>query len=99
MSRLHRAQILIESDQHEALTEIAETEGRSMSDVVREILRLHLHERSREAEAVAAVKAIDRLTEIRSALRETRGVYQGDPLAEVREAREKDMGRVWRDEL
>ena len=98
MSRLHRAQILIESDQHEALTEIAETEGRSMSDIVREILRLHLRERSREAKAVAAVKAIDRLTEIRSALRETRGVYQGDPVAEVREAREEDIGRVWRDE-
>ncbi|HKP51093.1 MAG TPA: ribbon-helix-helix protein, CopG family [Chloroflexia bacterium] len=36
--RLYRTQILLEPEQHKALAELAKREGRSISDVVREIL-------------------------------------------------------------
>jgi hypothetical protein len=96
MSTLHRAQLLLESAQHEALAEIAEQEGRSISDLVREIVRRHLVERDREAQILAALQALERLTEIRAGLREEHGIYQGDPLAEVRAEWEENVERVWR---
>jgi hypothetical protein len=98
MSALHRAQLLLESEQHEALAEIAEQEGRSISDLVREIVRQHLAERAEAAQTTAALQAIERLSQIRAAVREEYGVYQGDLLAEVREEWEQDVERVWRGE-
>ncbi|MFC2037377.1 ribbon-helix-helix protein, CopG family [Chloroflexota bacterium] len=63
MSTLHRAQLLLESEQHAALAEIAEQEGRSISDLVREIVRRHLAERAEEAKILTALQAIERLTQ------------------------------------
>ena len=37
MTTLHRAQFLLEATQHEALADLAQREGRSISDLVREI--------------------------------------------------------------
>jgi len=48
MGTLYRAQILLEAEQHRALTEIAQGEGRSLSDLVREIVGQHLAGRDRE---------------------------------------------------
>ena len=98
MSTLHRAQLLLESEQHEALAEIAEQEGRSISDLVREIVRHHLGERAREAQISTALQAIERLTQIREMLREEHGIYLSNPLAEVRAEWEEDVERVWRAE-
>ena len=53
VSTLHRAQLLLESEQHEALVELAELEGRSVSDLVREIARRHLAERAQQAQNCA----------------------------------------------
>lgn len=96
MSHLHRAQLLLESEQHEALAQIAEQEGRSISDLVREIVRDHLAERGKEARILTAVQALDRLTQIRAELQKEHGVYQADPLAEVRVEWENDVERIWR---
>ena len=95
MSTLHRAQILLESEQHQALAEIAEREGRSISDLVREILRQHLAERRQQAEQLAAVQAIEQLARIRGRLQEEYGMYQGDLLTEVRAEWEEDVERTW----
>ena len=96
MSTLHRAQLLLESEQHEALAEIAEKEGRSISDLVREIVRQHLAERVQEAESLRALQAIEELAQIRARLQEERGIYKGDPLAEVRAEWDKDAERISR---
>jgi len=98
MSTLYRAQLLLESEQHEALARIAEEEGRSISDLMREIVQRHLDERALEAQTAAALEAIGRLTCIRERLREVRGIYEGDPLGEVRAEREDDIERLWREE-
>lgn len=96
MGTMYRAQILLEPEQHQALTEIAEREGRSLSDLVREIVRQHLAEQDQEARLLREIQAIEELTQIRKRVQEHHGVYQADLLSEVREEWEQDVERVWR---
>ena len=98
MSTLYRAQILLEEEQHQSLAEIAQTEGRSVSGVVREIVGEYLAERLQGARLQRQMQAIEALTQIRRQVQKQHGVYQGDLLAEVRAEREQDVERVWRDE-
>ncbi len=98
MSTLYRAQILLEPEQHQALTEIAQREGRSISDLVREIVGRHLAERDREVRLQRELQAIEELTHIRKQIQEQHGIYHVDLVAEVREERDRDMERVWGDE-
>ena len=51
---MHRTQILLEQEQHEGLAQIARSENRSLSDVVREMLQKQLEERKRQDLATAA---------------------------------------------
>lgn len=51
---MHRTQILLEQDQHKALTAIAQRENRSLSDVVREMLQKQLEARKKMELAMAA---------------------------------------------
>ena len=74
MSTLHRAQILLEPGQHQALTEIAQKEGRSLSDLVREIVRQYLTERDREVQRQRGIQAIEALTQIRKQIQAQHGV-------------------------
>lgn len=99
MSTYYRAQLLLEPEQHQALVEIAQREGRSVSDLVREIVRQHLVARDQEARKQREMRAIEELTQIRQRLKEEHGVYQGDLLAEVRAEREEEMERIWRGEV
>ena len=98
MSTYYRAQLLLEPEQHQALVEIAQREGRSVSDLVREIVRQHLVKRDQEARKQREMQAIEELTHIRQRLKEEHGVYQGDLLAEVRAEREEEMERIRRGE-
>jgi hypothetical protein len=98
VSTLYRAQILLEPEQHQALTEIAQREGRSISDLVREIVGRHLAERDREVRLQRELQAIEELTHIRKQIQEQHGIYHVDLVAEVREERDRDMERVWGDE-
>lgn len=98
MSTLYRAQILLEPEQHQALTEIAQREGRSISDLVREIVGRHLAERDREVRLQRELQAIEELTHMRKQIQEQHGIYHVDLVAEVREERDRDMERVWGDE-
>jgi hypothetical protein len=50
----YRAQILLEPEQHRILQEIARREKRSMSDVVRDMLKRQLAERKKQELAAAA---------------------------------------------
>jgi hypothetical protein len=99
MSTYYRAQLLLEPEQHQALVEISQREGRSVSDLVREIVRQHLAKRDQEARKQREIQAMDKLTHIRQRLKEEHGVYQGDLLAEVRAEQEEEMERIWRGEV
>jgi len=95
MSTLYRAQLLLEAEQHQALAKIAEQEGRSISDVVREIVDQHLTERRQQTQQLTALQAIERLAQIRARLQEEHGLYRSDPLADVRAEWEEDVERLW----
>jgi predicted DNA-binding protein len=95
MSTLYRAQLLLQAEQHQALAKIAEQEGRSISDLVREIVDQHLAERRQQTQQLTALQAIERLTQIRARLQEEHGLYQSDPLADVRAEWEEDVERMW----
>jgi predicted DNA-binding protein len=94
MATLYRAQLLLGEAQHEALARIAEEQGRSLSDLVREIVRQYLADREDQAKSLAAQRSMERLSQIRSRLREEKGVYPGDPLAEVRDEWDQEVERV-----
>lgn len=51
---MYRTQILLEPEQHKALTEIARQERRSLSDVIREMVDKQIAERQQIALANAA---------------------------------------------
>ena len=91
MGTLYRAQILLEPEQHEALKGIAQEEDRSISEVVREIVRQHLAEQEGDIQMQRELQALQDLAQTRTQLREQHGVYQGDLLAEVRAEREQDV--------
>jgi hypothetical protein len=91
-------EIVLEPDQHQALIEIARCEGRSISDLVREILEQYLTGQDREVQTQREIRAIGELTQIRRQIQEQHGVYGVDPVAKVREERDQDMKRVWKDE-
>ncbi|MBL7200005.1 MAG: hypothetical protein ISS56_07645 [Anaerolineae bacterium] len=97
MSTLYRAQILLEPEQHRALADIARREGRSLSDLVREILAEHLSQQDREAEMQQELEAIHTLAELRAQLQAKHGIVPVDPLAGVRNEREEDVAHLWSD--
>jgi metal-responsive CopG/Arc/MetJ family transcriptional regulator len=98
MGNLYRAQILLEPEQHRTLADIAEKEGRSISEVVREIVGQYLVEREQETQLQKEMQAIETLTQIRRQIERKHGVYQGDLLAESRAEREQEFERIWNQE-
>ena len=98
MSTLYRAQILLEPEQHQTLAQIAQSEGRSISEVVREIVGQYLAAREQIAQLQQDLQAIEALTQIRQRIQTEYGIYQGDLLSEIRAEREQDIERVWRNE-
>ena len=77
--RLYRAQILIEQRQRKTLGQIARREGRSISDVARELIRLGLEARTETPEMRWRQRdsALERAARLRAAIRRRRG---GRPL-------------------
>lgn len=102
LSTKYRAQILLEPEQHKTLQEIAEREGRSLSDVAREVIQRGLDAREQEMEAVwlKRAEALGRLDQIRKAIQEQHGIYAGDLLGEVRREREQQKNDAlgWKSE-
>ncbi len=95
MGNLYRAQILLEPEQHRTLAELAEKEGRSISEIVREIVGQYLVEREQASQLQRELQALATLTQIRRQIEQKHGVYQGDLLSESRAEREQEFDRVW----
>lgn len=56
---LYRAQIILEKQQHERLAQIAREEGKSLSEVARELIYFALRERQRRQMELAAQILLD----------------------------------------
>jgi hypothetical protein len=76
---MYRAQILLEPEQHRALDEIARMEGRSVSELVREMIREQLAQRRQAEEAAVErrLRALERIRQHRESILAERG---GKPL-------------------
>jgi hypothetical protein len=98
MSTYYRAQILLEPEQHRTLSELAEREGRSISDLVRESVQVYLADREQDAQREREKEALDRLAELRERIRERHGTFDIDLIREARDERDRDNERVWRGE-
>ena len=88
---LHRAQILLEANQHSQLLTRAVDSGRSMSDLVREAVDAYL-EQATETEALRrSLASIDELSELRRTIQKQRGMLEMALLDQLREERDADM--------
>lgn len=95
MSTLQRTQILLEREQHKALTEMAHRSGRSMSDLVREILRERLTQKAREKEDAEFYEAIEWFDKLRAKIEAKHGILNVDLVEEVREEADRALDPIF----
>jgi len=97
-SKMHRAQILMETEQHRLLAKIAKRQKRSVSDVAREAIALGLAAMGQngKAEKRRRFQAVRRLNQLREKTQRKHGLYPGNPLAEARAERERQLEAAWR---
>ena len=85
MSTMERMQILMESEQRRALREKARREGRSVSDLIREMVEKGLAEEAREARKARVRGALEWLDRLSAEIEAKHGVLNVDFVEEVRE--------------
>jgi putative heme iron utilization protein len=83
-----RVQILLESRQHTALKKAARRANKSMSELMRQITDEYLSRNTPEKDD-EVLQALDNLKQIR----ERQAIYQGDPVTEARQERERQQAR------
>ncbi len=96
--RLQRTQILLEPEQHRALTELASAEGRSLSDVVRELIAEQLAQRAqdRAAQRRRHLAGLETIRGHHEAVRQRRGTEADLPdpsslIDQLREERDAEL--------
>jgi hypothetical protein len=77
MNKMHRAQILLEPNQHQKLAEIARREGTSISEIVRVAVSQWLDERREEEVLRRRLAALEQIAQHRQAILARRN---GEPL-------------------
>jgi hypothetical protein len=77
MGKMHRAQILIDAEQHQSLAEIARQEGTSISEIVRRAVHRWLAERHEEQVLRSQMDALQEIGRHRQAILDRRA---GKPL-------------------
>jgi len=96
MSDLHRTQLFLERSQYEELARLAERDCRSISQVIREIVDAGLAHRRRGREE--KLEVLREISSRRRALEARYGRYRGDPVADARADRERQIEEVLRGE-
>ena len=99
-TRMHRTQILLEPGQHKILTQIAQQEQRSLSDVIRQMLQTQIDQRTRDTEArkQRQLEALERIQQHKQAIRKRRNnkPLEIDPVTlinQMRDERDEDIIR------
>lgn len=88
---LYRAQILLEDDQHDQLERLARDSGRSMSELVREIMAEYFARSSEEESVRRSLAAVDQLSDLRRVLESRHGRLPASLLNELREERDAEL--------
>ena len=92
---MNRTQLLLEDDQNLRLREMASRQGKSISEVLRQILNEYFSKLDREAQE-EALKALAELDQIRERNVAEYGIYEGNPVDEARQERERQMEDTWK---
>lgn len=95
MATKYRAQILLEPDQKQSLTRLAEEQGRSISDLVRQAVQEFLDDEAQVARRGRQVAAFECLARLREQIRSRHGVLGADLVRETREEREAQLDHIW----
>ncbi len=90
---MHRTQLLLTDEQNQRLRKITKREGKSLSEVVRQILDEYFASQDRKAQ-IEALEALKKLDQIREATAQD-GMYEGNAVNEAREARERQIKEIW----
>lgn len=88
---LYRAQILLEEEQHHRLEDLARESGRSMSELVREILAEHLTRLSEDESIQRSLTALDELARFRAAIAGEHGQLEASFLNSLRDERDGEV--------
>jgi hypothetical protein len=88
---LHRAQILLDKQQHLRLEELARESGRSMSEVVRQIMDEHFDKLSANEATRDALAALDELDQMRAGIEARQGMLDSSALDESRDERDREL--------
>jgi metal-responsive CopG/Arc/MetJ family transcriptional regulator len=95
MTELIRVQVLLEKGDQAELQEIAHERGKSVSEILRELVRQYLEEQ-RRAEAEQFRRTLAKVREIRERNVAQYGVYEGDLMRDVRDEHEREQEEQWR---
>jgi len=87
----YRAQILLEREQHQALSEIAAQRQQSLSQVVREIVGNYLSEYDEDVQRSQEIRAIEKLGQLRQEILAQHGPIQEDLLEDARAERDSEL--------
>lgn len=94
MTELIRVQVMLDKSDQDELREIAQEQGKSVSELLRELVRRYLEEQHR-AESEQFRRTLAKLREIRERNAARYGVYEGDLMREVREDYEREQEEKW----
>lgn len=94
MAELIRVQVMLDKSDQIELHEIAQKEGKSVSEILRELVRRYLEEQHR-AESEQFRHTLAKLREIRERNAAKYGVYEGDIMRDVREEHEREQEEKW----
>lgn len=95
MTNLVRVQIMLEKSDQAQLQELAHEQGKSVSAILRHLVRRYLEEQ-RQAESEQFRRTLAKVREIRERNAAQYGVYEGDILRDVREEYEQEQEEKWR---
>ena len=87
----YRAQILLEPNQHQALSGIAAERRQSISHVVREIVQEYLAGVDLDEKQRQEIQAIQALAKLRQSIHAQHGQITVDLLAEARQERDNEL--------
>lgn len=94
--QLYRTQVLLEREQHEELQVLAATEGRSMSELIREAVAEYLAEWDEERTRQSQEKVLEKLMRLREAIRAESGEFPEALILNDRAERADELGQgIW----
>ncbi len=94
MAELIRVQVMLDKNDQMELHEIAQEQGKSVSEILRELVRRYLEEQ-RRTESEQFRRRLAKLREIREPTAAQYGVYEGEILRKVREEYEREHEEKW----